>query len=183
MPSPRRSEAGPARPGRAASLLLFLAAASCAGPPALPPVAGPADVFIGNAREALARDRIAEDEPGRRTVLFENADHTVTLVQVNGVVKPHVHAAHDEIIHVLEGGGTFAVDGAAREVGPGDVIVIPRGAVHAFKNRGPEPTAALSIFTPRLDWSDHLPPPKRPAGAEAETGQTGLRAPQADADR
>jgi mannose-6-phosphate isomerase-like protein (cupin superfamily) len=42
----------------------------------------------------------------------------------------HYHRRSEEIYLLLEGGGRMEVDGATREVGPGDAILIPPGAWH-----------------------------------------------------
>lgn len=42
----------------------------------------------------------------------------------------HYHKASEEFYYLLEGRGTMEVDGATREVGPGDAILIPAGAWH-----------------------------------------------------
>jgi mannose-6-phosphate isomerase-like protein (cupin superfamily) len=48
----------------------------------------------------------------------------------------HYHAATEEIYVVLEGRGEMEVDGARREVGPGDAILIPPGAWHELRAVG-----------------------------------------------
>jgi mannose-6-phosphate isomerase-like protein (cupin superfamily) len=42
----------------------------------------------------------------------------------------HYHRASEEIYFVLEGRGDLEIDGARREVGPGDAALIPPGAWH-----------------------------------------------------
>jgi mannose-6-phosphate isomerase-like protein (cupin superfamily) len=42
----------------------------------------------------------------------------------------HYHARSEEIYVFLEGGGEMEVEGEAREVGPGDSVLIPPGAWH-----------------------------------------------------
>lgn len=42
----------------------------------------------------------------------------------------HWHAKSEELYFILEGGGVMEVDGAARDVGPGDAVLIPPGAWH-----------------------------------------------------
>ncbi len=130
--------------------LALMTLAACAA--AAPPNAS----FIGNAFEVLQNNPIKPDELIKVTPLHENADHTVSLVQVNGELRPHRHDAHDEIAFVLEGTGTFTLDGVARELKPGDVQVIPRGAVHSFVNKGPGATAVVSVFTPKFDGRDRI---------------------------
>ena len=64
------------------------------------------------------------------------------------VPVPHSHEAFDETVFGLEGAMTFAVSGESIVVGPGDVLFIPRGAVHGFDNRGTATAHALSVITP-----------------------------------
>jgi quercetin dioxygenase-like cupin family protein len=61
---------------------------------------------------------------------------------------PHSHDAFEETVYGLEGVATFTVDGETVDVGPGDVLCIRRGAIHAFDNRGPERVRFLAIATP-----------------------------------
>ena len=48
---------------------------------------------------------------------------------------PHSHDGFEETNYGLAGVTTFTVDGEQRELHPGEVVFIPRGAVHAFANR------------------------------------------------
>jgi quercetin dioxygenase-like cupin family protein len=115
---------------------------------------------MGNVREAMEKNPLGKDEKLKVFPLFENADHTVNLIQVRGGAVPwHYHADHDELVVVLEGAGTFTIDGQAREVKAGDVQVIPRGAVHSFAHAGGAMTAVVSIFSPRFDPKDRIPAP------------------------
>src|SRR6187551_2477886 len=52
------------------------------------------------------------------------------------VPVPHSHVAFDETIYGLEGVLTWTVEGRKQELGPGDVLFIPRGTVHHFENTG-----------------------------------------------
>ena len=126
-----------------------------------PKQAAPGEAFMGNALEVLEAYRIPPEESLRVTLLHQNADHTVNLVQVNNRVKPHYHETHDEVAYILEGGGLFSLKDVQREVKPGDFQIIPRGAVHSFENAGPGPSAVLSFFSPKFDGEDRIfPPPK-----------------------
>ena len=48
----------------------------------------------------------------------------------------------------LVGVTTFTVDGERRELHPGEVVFIPRGAVHAFENRSTGDAKFLAVTTP-----------------------------------
>ena len=63
---------------------------------------------------------------------------------------PHSHDAFEETIYGLAGTITFTVGGTDHEVGPGDAVFIPRGAVHGFVNRGDTDARFLAVTTPGL---------------------------------
>jgi quercetin dioxygenase-like cupin family protein len=63
-------------------------------------------------------------------------------------VVPHSHDTWDEINIGVRGTVTFTVDGKPIEIGAGEVMLIPRGAVHGFANRGSEEAEILSVSTP-----------------------------------
>jgi len=62
----------------------------------------------------------------------------------------HSHDAYEETIYGLAGTMTWTVDGRTVEVGPGDVLSIPRGVVHRFDNPDGEDASALGIVTPGI---------------------------------
>jgi mannose-6-phosphate isomerase-like protein (cupin superfamily) len=47
---------------------------------------------------------------------------------------PHLHHDREEYFYVLEGTYELSVNGNETTVGPGTLVFIPRGTVHAFKN-------------------------------------------------
>src|SRR5436309_10161535 len=50
------------------------------------------------------------------------------------VAAAHSHAGYDETIYGLEGGLTWTIEGTPTDVGPGEALFIPRGAVHQLDN-------------------------------------------------
>jgi quercetin dioxygenase-like cupin family protein len=64
------------------------------------------------------------------------------------IAAPHSHDGYEETIYGLEGVLTWTVEGEATDVGPGEVLVIPRGAVHHFDNDGDVDAKALAVVTP-----------------------------------
>ena len=68
----------------------------------------------------------------------------------------HSHDAYEETIYGLRGVTSWTIEGDAVDVGPGDAIVIPRGAVHRFDNNGDEDATMLAIVTPALLGPDYF---------------------------
>lgn len=63
---------------------------------------------------------------------------------------PHSHDAFEETIYGLEGVTTWTLDGRLVELGPGEALCVPRGAVHGFENHGDEDARFLAAATPGL---------------------------------
>jgi quercetin dioxygenase-like cupin family protein len=70
-------------------------------------------------------------------------------VPANAVMSAaHSHDGFEETNYGLAGVTTFTVDGEPRELHPGEVVFIPRGAVHAFENRSDADAKFLAVVTP-----------------------------------
>ncbi len=61
---------------------------------------------------------------------------------------PHSHDAFEETIYGLEGATTWTVDGRTVEVGVGEALCVPRGAIHGFENGGTTDAMFLAIASP-----------------------------------
>lgn len=60
----------------------------------------------------------------------------------------HSHDHYEETVYGVDGVLTWSVDGKRVEVGPGQALCIPRGAVHRFDNEGSGAARALCVVTP-----------------------------------
>ncbi len=69
---------------------------------------------------------------------------------------PHSHDAFEETIYGLEGVTTWTIDGATTEVGVGDAVCVPRGAIHGFENRGAANATFLAIASPGVFGPDYF---------------------------
>ncbi len=66
------------------------------------------------------------------------------------VAPPHKNDAYEEILYGIEGVLTWTVNGMPIDVGPGQALCIPRGAVHGFENRGARDAKQLVLITPAI---------------------------------
>jgi quercetin dioxygenase-like cupin family protein len=66
------------------------------------------------------------------------------------VAAAHIHDGYEETIYGLEGVLTWTIDGVPVDVGPGEALCIPRGAVHHFDNTHEIDAKALAIVTPGI---------------------------------
>lgn len=62
----------------------------------------------------------------------------------------HSHDHYEETIYGIDGVLTWTVDGKQIDVGPGQALCIPRGAIHRFDNNGIQDVKALCVITPAM---------------------------------
>jgi mannose-6-phosphate isomerase-like protein (cupin superfamily) len=79
----------------------------------------------------------------------------------------HRHVNCSEAFFVLDGQISFVHDGHDLTGGPGDFLLVPRGAAHTFGNSGDEPARLLVLHAPAMDayfeelhrlWASGQPP-------------------------
>jgi quercetin dioxygenase-like cupin family protein len=79
----------------------------------------------------------------------------------------HRHVNCSEAFFVLDGQISFTLDGQDLTGGPGDFLLVPRGAAHTFGNASPEPARLLVLHAPAMDgyfeelhrlWASGHPP-------------------------
>jgi quercetin dioxygenase-like cupin family protein len=102
---------------------------------------------------------------GEMTIRFllegEQSDGSVAVFEFDvpvgsKVAAAHSHDGYEETIYGLEGTLVWTVEGEPKEVGPGEVLCIPRGAVHQFANVGDLDAKALAIVTPGILGPDYF---------------------------
>ena len=62
----------------------------------------------------------------------------------------HKNDAYEETLYGIEGVLTWTVDGTPVEVGPGQALCIPRGAVHRFDNLATKDAKQLVVISPAI---------------------------------
>jgi len=102
---------------------------------------------------------------GELTIRFllegEQSDGSVAVFEFDvpagsKVAAPHSHDGFEETIYGLEGTLVWTLEGEPIEVGRGEVLYIPRGAVHQFANTGDLDAGALAIVTPGILGPDYF---------------------------
>ena len=68
----------------------------------------------------------------------------------------HSHDGYEETIYGVEGVLTWTLDREQTEVGPGEVLCIPRGVVHRFDNDQEVDAKMLAIVTPGILGPDYF---------------------------
>jgi mannose-6-phosphate isomerase-like protein (cupin superfamily) len=97
----------------------------------------------------MTDEELGAERPGThmRASTFFTAPGATVSVQTGDVAK-HFHQNSDEIQYIVEGHGTFWLGDHEQEVGPGDLIIIPKGTAHAGSHATTQRFKAISIKTP-----------------------------------
>src|SRR5450432_4093542 len=84
---------------------------------------------------------------GMRNKLFVAVDGATIAIQ-DGNTPKHMHPNANEIQYILEGTGTIWLGDKEVKVGPGDLVVIPKGTAHGGTKPDGRPLKAIAIKTP-----------------------------------
>ena len=110
--------------------------------------------------KVLAENPLGATENIKITTLGQGQGVSHHLVQVRDREKPHVHKLHDGTVVIVRGEGYLMMENRRIDVAAGDIVYIPRGAVHYFVNPASEPTVAFVVFSPPFDGKDTVPTDK-----------------------
>ena len=91
---------------------------------------------------------------GDAPVKFAPAAQVSSVGILAGQVKKirlHTHELEDHIVYVVRGRATARLGDETREVGPGDLVSIPKRVPHSFEQKGAEPFVILVNATPGWD--------------------------------
>ena len=105
--------------------------------------------------EKVLRDNpLQPNENVRLTELGQTESVSHYLAQVRVAEPLHIHRTHDLTVFGYRGTGLMTVGANRFEVGPGDILFIPRGVSHRLENLSREPAVAVVAFSPRLAEKD-----------------------------
>ena len=113
--------------------------------------------------QIAVRFRLEGQESGGSVAVFE-----FDVPAGARVPAAHSHDAYDETIYGLEGVMAWTLGGRATEVGPGEVLFIPRGVVHRFDNDHGVEAKMLAIVSPGILGPEYFR--EMAAVVEAATG-------------
>lgn len=122
----------------------------------------PADEAIGLG-PLTVRFLITAENSGGSIAAFE-----VMVPAAQRLAAPaHSHDHYEETIYGIDGVLSWTVDGKQIDVGPGQVLCIPRGAIYRFDNNRSQDAKALCLVTPAAIGPQYFREPAEVIGAAA----------------
>jgi quercetin dioxygenase-like cupin family protein len=97
---------------------------------------------------------VGPDFLGDKPVKFAPAAQVSNVGILAGQVKKirlHTHELEDHVVYVVKGRALARLGDERREVGPGDLIAIPKRIPHSFDQQGDEQFVILVNSTPGWD--------------------------------
>jgi mannose-6-phosphate isomerase-like protein (cupin superfamily) len=93
----------------------------------------------------------------RKTAADTNGEYVeidLVLAPDGAVPGTHVHPKQVEVFHVMAGRMKFRLGMRKVYAGPGETVVVPKGAVHNFANAGDEPAHVRVTMEPALKMEE-----------------------------
>ena len=104
----------------------------------------------------LAKHALGPKENIKVVPLAQSEHSAQVLVQVRDREPLHYHADSDITVFLLRGRGQLRLGPRTHAVKAGDVLHVPRGAIHAYINQGPEVGVAVVSNSPAPGPNDRV---------------------------
>ncbi len=93
------------------------------------------DTERGRVRNYLVRGALGS----RSTTIHEN------IIGIEGFVPWHTHSV-EEILILLDGEGECHTESSVERYRPGEIVIVPAGALHSIRSVGSRPLRQLCVF-------------------------------------
>ena len=95
-------------------------------------------------------------DDSQKLVSPDVAFEVVTELYPGGESAVHIHPGQDEIYVVKEGEIEVFLNNTWKKLGAGEQVIIPKGTVHAFRNKGKSKVLAFNTHNPGLRFGEML---------------------------
>jgi mannose-6-phosphate isomerase-like protein (cupin superfamily) len=116
---------------------------------------------------------VAEKSPDFRRVLWtgEHTQLVIMTIPPGGEIGEEVHEHIDQILTFVSGVGQADVAGESEDVAQGDLVVVPAGTRHNFRNTGVNPLVLYTVYGPPDHADGAVHHTKEEADAADEAGE------------
>ena len=106
-------------------------------------------ITVSNVHQIVGPDFLA-DKPVKFAPAAQISNVGILAGQVKKI-RLHTHEMEDHVVYVVKGRAAARLGDERRDVGPGDLIALPKRVPHAFEQKGDEPFVILVNATPGWD--------------------------------
>ncbi|MGZ5421831.1 MAG: cupin domain-containing protein, partial [Aeromicrobium sp.] len=115
----------------------------------------------------------AEQSPDFRRVLWtgEHTQLVIMTIPPGGEIGQETHEDTDQLLTFVSGTGEADVAGQTTQITQGDLVAVPAGTPHNFRNTGPNPLVLYTVYGPPEHAEGAVHATKEEAEAAEESGQ------------
>ena len=116
---------------------------------------------------------VAHKSADFRRVLWtgEHTQLVIMTIPAGGEIGAEVHEENDQILSFVSGVGKAEIEGSTKTVTQGDVVVVPAGTTHNFRNAGPNPLVLYTVYGPPDHADGVVHATREEADAAEEAGE------------
>jgi mannose-6-phosphate isomerase-like protein (cupin superfamily) len=116
---------------------------------------------------------VAERSADFRRVLWtgRHSQLVIMTIPAGGEIGEETHEGIDQILSFVSGTGEAVVAGEKKEVAQGDLVVVPAGTRHNFRNTGLNPLVLYTVYAPPEHADGVVHATKEEADAAEESGE------------
>lgn len=116
---------------------------------------------------------VAEQSPDFRRVLWtgEHTQLVIMTIPPGGEIGQETHEDTDQLLTFVSGSGEADVAGQTTQITQGDLVAVPAGTPHNFRNTGPNPLVLYTVYGPPEHAEGAVHATKEEADAAEESGQ------------
>jgi len=116
---------------------------------------------------------VAEQSGDFRRVLWtgKHAQLVIMTIPPGGEIGQETHHDTDQILTFVSGSGEADIAGQTRSVTQGDLVAVPAGTRHNFRNIGVNPLVLYTVYGPPEHADGTVHATKQEADAAEQSGQ------------
>ncbi|HLL67441.1 MAG TPA: cupin domain-containing protein [Micromonosporaceae bacterium] len=116
---------------------------------------------------------VAEQSADFRRVLWTGKHSQLVIMTIppGGEIGAETHDDTDQILTFVSGTGEAVVGGSTRKIAQGDLVVVPAGVRHNFRNTGVNPLVLYTVYGPPEHADGVVHATKEEADAAEEAGE------------
>ncbi len=93
---------------------------------------------------------LAKENTFFRKVIYTGKYSQLVLMSIpsGGEIGEETHETVDQILFFIDGNGETILEGKSKPIGKGDVVFVPAGTLHNFKNTGDDDLKLYTVYSP-----------------------------------
>lgn len=97
-----------------------------------------------------------DDNCGKIQEMHDSKNLSVSYAIITGKAISHTHKIMEEVYYIVKGNGRMFIGKERFDVGPGDIIPIPKNVYHHIEKTSSTPVEIVVVTHPKYIKSDNI---------------------------